>query len=171
MTRPSSQSGHTVLPFEQRLVTFCSEFNLSVALAESCTGGLIAVRITNIPGASSIFKGGIVSYANEVKQNILGVSQTILDNEGAVSLTCAEAMAAGARKALHADIAVSVTGIAGPGGGTPIKPVGLVFIGVATQARVYAREHLFTGDRASIRQQASDAALQLALEAAAHCLP
>lgn len=154
------------LPPEQKLVALFSEFGLSLGVAESCTGGLIAARITSISGASTIFKGGVVCYANEVKHDILGVSQTVLAIEGAVSMTCAQAMAAGARNALHADIAVSVTGIAGPGGGTQTKPVGLVFIGVATQAGVHAKQYLFTGDRARIRQQASDAALQLALQTA-----
>jgi PncC family amidohydrolase len=151
---------------EQRLISYCSEFHLSIALAESCTGGLIAERITRIPGASVCFKGGVVSYANEVKQALLGVSSAVLEIEGAVSETCAQAMADGARRACQADIGISVTGIAGPGGATPSKPVGLVFIGIATAKATSAKKFLFSGDRLSIRQQAAEAALQLALESA-----
>ena len=165
MSVPSNNQG-IVVSLEQRLVSYCSEFHLSIALAESCTGGLIAERITSIPGASVCFKGGVVSYANEVKQALLGVSPAILEIEGAVSETCAQAMADGARRACQADIGISVTGIAGPGGATPSKPVGLVFIGIATPKGVSAKKFLFSGDRASIRQQAADAALQLALESA-----
>jgi PncC family amidohydrolase len=160
----SSKSQGVQIPLEQKLVSYFSEFHLSLALAESCTGGLIAERITRIPGASVCFKGGVVSYANEVKQALLGVSPAILDIEGAVSETCAQAMADGARRACQSDIGLSVTGIAGPGGATPTKPVGLVFIGVATSKAISAKKFLFSGDRASIRQQAADAALQLALE-------
>lgn len=163
MNKPLKNQVATVLP-EQRLISYFSEFHLSLALAESCTGGLIAERITSIPGASVCFKGGVVCYANEVKQTLLGVSPTILAIEGAVSETCAQAMADGARRACQADIGLSVTGIAGPGGATPTKPVGLVFIGVATSEAVSAKKFLFSGDRASIRQQAADAALQLLLQ-------
>jgi PncC family amidohydrolase len=163
MSEPVKNQTANVLP-EQKLVSYFSEFHLSLALAESCTGGLIAERITRIPGASVCFKGGVVSYANEVKQALLGVSPAILDIEGAVSETCAQAMADGARRACQSDIGLSVTGIAGPGGATPTKPVGLVFIGVATSKAISAKKFLFSGDRASIRQQAADAALQLALE-------
>jgi len=163
MTEPTNPA--IAVSLEQRLVSYCSEFHLSIALAESCTGGLIAERITRIPGASVCFKGGVVSYANEVKQALLGVSPAILEIEGAVSETCAQAMADGARRACQADIGLSVTGIAGPGGATPTKPIGLVFIGIATSKGVSAKKFLFSGDRASIRQQAADAALQLALQA------
>lgn len=151
---------------EQVVVAIFRERKLKLALAESCTGGMIAARITSVPGASDIFNGSIVCYANEVKRDLLGVPQGILETEGAVSASCARAMAEGARKALQSDIAVSVTGIAGPGGGTPSKPIGCVFIGIATKGEVSAERHLFTGDRATIRQQASDAALRLALKIA-----
>ena len=155
----------TLLP-EQVLVTVFRERKLKLALAESCTGGMIAACITSVPGASDMFKGGVVCYANEVKRDLLGVPQGILETEGAVSASCAKAMAEGARRTLKSDIAVSVTGIAGPGGGTLEKPVGCVFIGIATQGTVSAERHLFTGDRDQIRQQASDAALTAALRAA-----
>ena len=153
---------------EQILVAFFGERRLTLALAESCTGGQIAARITSIPGASAMFNGGIVCYANAVKRDFLGVSQAILETEGAVSASCAKAMAEGARKVLKTNIAVSVTGIAGPGGGTSEKPVGLVFIGIATETAVSAEEHFFTGNRASIRTQAADAAMTAAMTAAKH---
>jgi PncC family amidohydrolase len=151
---------------EQAVVDIFRERKLKLALAESCTGGMIAARLTSIPGASEIFKGSVVCYANEVKRDLLGVPQAILETEGAVSAACAKAMAEGARAALKSDIAVSVTGIAGPAGGTPEKPVGCVFIGLATKDAISAERHLFTGDRAAIRQQAAEAALTAALRAA-----
>jgi len=147
---------------EQKLVETLRAQGLKLALAESCTGGMIAMRITAIPGVSDVFLGGVVCYADAVKRDVLGVPQEILDQHGAVSAPCAEAMAEGARKRLGADIAVSVTGIAGPGGETPDKPVGLVFIGISTASTTEAVRHVFSGDRQSIRQQAADAALTLA---------
>jgi nicotinamide-nucleotide amidase len=150
---------------EAAVVSFYRERKLKLALAESCTGGMIAARITSIPGASDIFNGAIVCYANDVKRDLLGVPKGILETEGAVSASCAKAMAEGARNSLKSDIAVSVTGIAGPGGGTPAKPVGCVFIGIATPGAVSAERHLFTGDRDQIRQQAAEAALTAALRA------
>lgn len=164
-----SEIAHTtasmLLP-EQVLVTHCIEHKFTFALAESCTGGMIAARITSISGSSEIFNGGVVCYANAVKHDVLGVPQEILETNGAVSAACAKAMAEGARKVLKATIAVSVTGIAGPKGGTPEKPVGLVFIGVATESAVSVEEHIFSGDRESIRKQAADAAVIAALRAA-----
>jgi nicotinamide-nucleotide amidase len=113
---------------------------LSLALAESCTGGLIAERITSIPGASRSFLGGVVSYSNAVKTSALGVPPDLLATRGAVSPEVAQAMAAGVRDRLGADVGLSVTGIAGPGGGTPEKPVGLVYLGLATASGVVHRE-------------------------------
>lgn len=150
---------------ESRLVAICKERGVTLATAESCTGGLIAGRITSVPGASAIFLGGVVSYANAVKRDLLGVPQEILDRSGAVSAECAEAMASGARDRLGADAAVSVTGIAGPDGGTPQKPVGLVYFGVATAAGTRSVRYLFAGDRAAVRRQAADRALELLAEA------
>lgn len=124
---------------------------------------MIAQRITSVPGASSMFLGGVVSYANTVKRDLLGVSQEVLDRDGAVSLACAEAMAAGVRARLGADLAVSATGIAGPDGGTPDKPVGLVCFGVASPSCIRAEKRVFQGDREGIRRQAADHALALAL--------
>lgn len=148
---------------ETRLVALCKERDITLATAESCTGGLVAARITAVPGASAVFLGGVVSYANDVKQSVLGVSPHILEREGAVSNGCAEAMAGGARRLLKADVAVSVTGIAGPDGGTPEKPVGLVFFGVAAKNIMRAERHVFSGDREAIRHQAADHALSLLL--------
>lgn len=165
MSEISHAKASVLLP-EQMLVEFFSEHKFTFALAESCTGGMIATRITSIPGASAMFNGGVVCYANAVKHDVLGVSQEILETDGAVSAACAKAMAEGARKVLKATIAVSITGIAGPKGGTPEKPVGLVFIGIATELAVSVEEHVFSGDRESIRKQAADAALIAALRAA-----
>lgn len=147
---------------EASLVQLLKARNQTCATAESCTGGGIAARITSVPGASDVFKGGIVSYVNAVKHALLGVPQSILDTVGAVSSDCARAMAEGARRALKTDWAVSVTGLAGPGGGTPEKPVGLVYIGLAgPSGPAQVRECHFTGDRDAIRRQTSTAALTL----------
>ena len=151
---------------EAVLVARCRERGLRIATAESCTGGLVSARITSVPGASSVFMGGVVSYANEMKRDMLGVPQEVLERVGAVSAECAEAMAAGARLRLGADAAVSVTGIAGPDGGTPLKPVGLVFFGLATAAGVRAESRVFAGGRDAVRSQAAGHALSLLLQAA-----
>ena len=149
---------------EARLVEACKERGVTIATAESCTGGLIAARITSVPGASSVYLGSVVSYANAVKRELLGVPQALLESVGAVSAECADAMASGVRERMKADLAVSVTGIAGPDGGTPQKPVGLVFIGVATASGVRVERCLFSGDREAVRRQAADHALFLLLE-------
>ncbi|MDD4018975.1 MAG: nicotinamide-nucleotide amidohydrolase family protein [Kiritimatiellae bacterium] len=150
---------------ERRLVAICREKGVTVATAESCTGGLVAGRITSVPGASAMFMGGVVSYANAVKRDMLGVPQEVLDRVGAVSAECAEAMARGARARLKAGVAVSVTGIAGPDGGSPQKPVGLVYLGVASAAGVRTECFRLSGDRESIRGQAVERALEVLLEA------
>ena len=153
---------------ERRLVAVCKEKRVTVATAESCTGGMVAVRITSVPGSSAVFLGGVVSYADAVKQDVLGVPQTVLEQKGAVSEECACAMAKGARALLKTNIVVSVTGIAGPGGGTPEKPVGLVWFGVADgQEGTRAERRVFAGGRAAVRRQAAEHALELLLEAAA----
>ena len=136
----------------------------TLCTAESCTGGMIGAALTAVSGASSIYKGGIVSYTNEVKQKLLGVDADLLEREGAVSAPVAKAMAMGARAALDADIAVSVTGLAGPGGDEYGNPVGTVFIGYADERVALAREYHFDGDRDQVRQQAIVAALELILE-------
>jgi len=150
----------------ESLLSLCREKGLTLATAESCTGGMIGTTLTSIPGSSDIFLGGIISYANSAKESLLGVSNKTLAAHGAVSAETAEEMAKGAVKALGATIAVSVTGIAGPGGQTNEKPVGLVYFGVATQDSVMTGKRHFSGSRESIRLKAVAAALALLEETA-----
>ena len=131
------------------------------ATAESCTGGMVAAKLTDIAGSSDAFAGGVVVYSNELKMSLLGVPPGLLDTHGAVSAEVAEAMAEGARERLGADVAVSVTGVAGPGGGTPEKPVGLVYLHVASPAGGEGRQMEWPGDRAIVRARATVGALQL----------
>lgn len=135
----------------------------TLATAESCTGGMIGQMITAVPGSSSVYKGGIVSYTNEIKHKLLYVDETLLATEGAVSAPVAKAMAEGARQALGADIAVSVTGLAGPGGDDRGNPVGTVYIGYADEKGTEAICFHFDGDREAVRTQAAEAALELIL--------
>ena len=135
-----------------------------LATAESLTGGGIGQAVTSVSGASAVFAGGIISYTNEVKHKVLGVPVEILDTCGAVSAPVARAMAEGARNVIGADVAVAVTGLAGPDGDEFGNPVGTVFIGYADEKTAFAREHHFTGDRAGIREQTIEAALALVLE-------
>lgn len=137
---------------------------LTLAIAESCTGGRICDRITDVPGSSERFKGGMVAYNNESKVKFLGVSHDTLKAHGAVSEECAIEMAAGAAKAFGADVGISVTGIAGPGGATPQKPVGLVYIGIAWKKEQAAFRYLFEGDRRNVKAQAAEQALRLILD-------
>ena len=154
-------------PLEVRINRLLAERGApTLATAESCTGGSVAARITSIGGSSAYFLGGVVSYSNEVKHNVLGVAHSILEERGAVSAECAHAMAIGARSVIGSDIAVATTGVAGPGGGTPRKPVGLVYIGIATPGWLEAFEFHFDGDRARIIEQSVQQALALLLEAA-----
>lgn len=136
----------------------------TLVTAESCTGGGIGAALTAVPGSSAVYKGGIISYTNWVKHNLLGVDQKLLDTLGAVSAPVAEAMAEGARKVLRSDIAVSVTGLAGPGGDEFGNPVGLVFIGYSDCRKTLSRRFLFPGDREAVRQNACREALKLVLE-------
>ena len=135
-----------------------------LATAESLTGGGIGQAITSVSGASAVFAGGIISYTNEVKHKVLGVPVEILDTCGAVSAPVAKAMAEGARRVIGADVAVAVTGLAGPDGDEFGNPVGTVFIGYADEKTAFAREYHFTGDRAEVRGQTIEAALALVLE-------
>jgi nicotinamide-nucleotide amidase len=134
---------------------------LTLGTAESCTGGLVGARLTDVPGSSDVFRGAIVAYSNEVKTAALGVGEELLAEHGAVSAEVAAAMAHGARRALGVDVVVSVTGVAGPDGGTPEKPVGLVFLHAAGPDGELARRLDFPGDRETIRTRAAVAALHL----------
>jgi PncC family amidohydrolase len=136
----------------------------TIVTAESVTGGGIGSALTAVPGSSAVYKGGIISYTNEVKHNLLGVDYALLNTFGAVSAPVAEAMALGARKALEADVAVSVTGLAGPGGDEFGNPVGTVFIGFSNEKITSVKECHFTGSREEIREKTIQAALELVLE-------
>ena len=157
---PEYEIGAALADRAQEIVEVAASKSVKVGTAESLTGGLIGKAITAIPGASDIYAGGIVSYTNPVKQKLLGVPEEILDSVGAVSEECAISMAQGARKALGCDIAVSVTGIAGPTGAEPGKPVGTVWIGIADEQGAYARLRNFEGERGAIRVQTAIAALE-----------
>ena len=133
----------------------------TLVTAESCTGGGIGAALTAVPGSSAVYKGGIISYTNWVKEHLLHVDGELLVQVGAVSAPVAEAMARGAREVLQADIAVSVTGLAGPGGDDFGNPVGTVFIGYSDKSRTLSREYHFAGDRAQVRQKTVEAALRL----------
>jgi PncC family amidohydrolase len=147
-----------------RLQTLCLERRLTLATAESCTGGLLAKLITDVPGSSGYFRGGIVAYANETKELLLGVSADLLAAHGAVSAQAARAMAQGATARTGASLAVAVTGVSGPGGGTAAKPVGLTYVAVAHAGGVEVRRHGWAGDRSANREASARAALELLLE-------
>ncbi len=136
----------------------------TLATAESCTGGGIGDELTAVSGASNVYKGGIISYCNEIKAKLLNVPAEMLEKHGAVSAPVAEAMAAGARAVLDTDIAVSVTGLAGPSGDEFGNPVGTVFVGYADKTHCISRRFRFDGDREEVRLQAVNAALELILE-------
>ena len=150
-----------MLAAARALLDLCRDKGLKLASAESCTGGLVSARLTSIPGASEVFKGGVVAYADEVKADELGVPEELLARHGAVSAEAAAAMAAGVRERLGVDVAVAVTGIAGPGGGTAEKPVGLVYLHAEGPGGSVGRELSFPGDRDAIRARATAAALHL----------
>jgi len=149
-------SSHTVA---EEIILLLKERSCALALAESCTGGLIAKLLTDVPGASEVFPGGVVSYANQAKRELLGVSAETLEKFGAVSAECAAEMLRGAAERFHTDCAIAVTGIAGPDGGTPEKPVGLVYIGVRCFDQILVREHRFRGSRSQVRERTAAVAL------------
>ncbi|ADG82294.1 competence/damage-inducible protein A [Thermincola potens] len=146
---------------EMTVARLLVKHNLTVSLAESCTGGLIAKKLTDLPGSSEYLMYGVVSYSNEAKEKILGVSPETLKQFGAVSSETALEMARGVKKLGNTDVAVSVTGIAGPGGGSPEKPVGLVYTGLAHKDGAFSQKHLFYGDRENIRELSARAALNM----------
>ncbi len=135
----------------------------TLATAESCTGGGIGAALTAVSGSSEVYKGGIISYTNSVKETVLGVDKEVLEQYGAVSQPVALAMAKGVQNLLNADIAVSVTGLAGPGGDDFGNPVGTVFIGYCDAVKCYVRECHFLGDRETVRNQAITTALEIIL--------
>ena len=135
----------------ENLVELYKSSGKTCATAESCTGGGIGAAITSVAGSSEVFLGGVISYANEVKRDVLGVAAQVLDEYGAVSSETAAQMAEGARRLTKADVAVAVTGIAGPGGGSAEKPVGLVWFGLATADGVRTEKAIFPGDREKVR--------------------
>lgn len=147
----------------ERIQEICLERDIWVATAESCTGGLIAHLITDVPGSSGYFRGGVVSYADDAKRVLLDVEEELLAAHGAVSAQAARAMAVGIRGRLGVDVAVSVTGVAGPGGGSAAKPVGLAYVAVADSAGVDVRRFVWSGDRAANKQASARAALELLL--------
>ena len=153
---------------EELVLDLCRRQSLTIATAESCTGGLVAARLTSVPGSSDAFLGAIVAYADEVKEGELGVPTAVLRRHGAVSAETAAAMAAGVRSRLDADVGIGVTGIAGPGGGTPDKPVGLVYVHAETPAASRGIEFSYPADRDSIRRRATVAALHLARRLLSH---
>lgn len=134
---------------------------LTIAVAESCTGGRLGDLITDVPGSSDYFLGGVISYSNDAKIRLLGVKKSTLVTKGAVSREIAIQMADGARKALRADIGVGITGIAGPAGSTPNKPVGLVYIAVSSEAGAVSERYLFKGPRRNVKEQAAEKALRM----------
>lgn len=154
-----------IFALSAELVEKAKAQGITLATAESCTGGLIGAAITSAPGSSSAFLGGIIAYHNNVKISHLGVAPETLRNHGAVSQSVAEQMARGCRSQLGVDVAVSVTGVAGPGGGSAEKPVGTVWIGVASAKGVQAKKHFFSDmSRNKVRDHTCLAALKALLE-------
>lgn len=149
------------------VLALCRKRGWKLATAESCTGGMVAAALTAIAGSSDVVERGFVTYSNQAKTELLGVPAALIETHGAVSAETAAAMAAGALARAPVDLAVSITGIAGPGGGSPEKPVGLVYFGMARKGGKPATERqIFTGDRSAIRRAATLRALQLLSEAA-----
>jgi nicotinamide-nucleotide amidase len=146
---------------EEHVLALCRARGLKLATAESCTGGLVAERLTRVPGASDVFLGATVAYADEVKTEHLGVEPALIEQHGAVSAEVAAAMAAGARGRFGADVAVGITGVAGPGGGTPEKPVGLVYVAAETPDGARVIDFSYPSDRAAVRSRAAVASLHL----------
>lgn len=152
------------MTLESRIGDVMNQKRLTLAAAESCTGGLVSSRITDVPGSSAYFLGGVVAYSYEAKASLLGVSWDTLNKYGAVSRETVIEMARGARKLFNADIAVSISGIAGPGGGTDAKPVGTVWVGLSASGGEEARHFVWEGDRILNKQLSSEAALQFILD-------
>ncbi len=152
------------IPFEEKLTKILKRKKKTLAAAESCTGGLISSRITDVSGSSDYFTGGVIAYSNEIKVSILGVSTHLIKKHGAVSRLVAEAMAKGARNLLNTDFAVSITGIAGPTGGSELKPVGLAYIGFSVKGKQKSKKVLYKGDRKTVKSKFTEAALKFVTE-------
>jgi PncC family amidohydrolase len=152
------------LRLEEQIGNILQERQLTIACAESCTGGLVAKRITDVPGSSAYFIAGLVTYSNKAKTKFLSVPDDIIAQHGAVSKPVAERMAKGVCDAAGVDTGLSITGIAGPAGGSPEKPVGTVFIALASAKKVWVRKFLFSGNRRAIRESSSEEALTMLLD-------
>ncbi len=149
-----------MVSLEQKIGELLRQREMTLGAVESATGGLISHRITNVPGSSDYYKGSVTAYSNETKAGVVGVKQETIDRYGAVSARVAEEMAEGGKKLLAVDICISDTGIAGPGGATPEKPVGLFYLGLSHQGGTYSRQHNFTGSREQNKRDAAEAALR-----------
>jgi PncC family amidohydrolase len=145
----------------KRVVELLLERGETLAVVESCTGGQLAAALTSIPGVSQVFTGGVVAYSNVIKTAVVGVRRALLDEFGAVSRECARALAEQGQDVLNADWCVSITGVAGPGGGSLSKPVGLVYIAYAGPGGLKVEEHQFAGDRAEVQQRSVNRALAM----------
>lgn len=157
----STDTSMFMSPLETLIGPLLRERNYMLAVAESCTGGLVGYRVTSVAGSSDYFSGGIIAYSNELKTNLLNVPGELLKQYGAVSSQCAEAMVSGARARTGAEVAVSTTGIAGPGGATRTKPVGLIYIACQTPTGTIVHEHRWSGSRLENMDLATFVALQL----------
>ena len=147
------------MSLEEEVGALLRRKGLTLGVVESASGGLISHRITGVPGSSDYFKGSVTAYSNEVKNKVVGVKEATINRYGAVSAEVAEEMAQGGKKLLAADICLADTGIAGPAGATPDKPVGLFYIGLSHGEKTYSRKHNFQGDREQNKQSAAEAAL------------
>ncbi|MCL1978754.1 MAG: CinA family protein [Methanomassiliicoccaceae archaeon] len=154
------------LTLEEDLSRILSEKKITISVAESCTGGMLGSIITSVPGSSAYFLGGAVTYGYDSKEKLLGIKGSTLMNHGAVSENAAVEMAAGARELFGSDIAVSITGVAGPGGGAEAKPVGLVWFGISSMNGTFSEKFNFSGNRDEIRKNAADTAMRLLIDAA-----
>jgi nicotinamide-nucleotide amidase len=148
----------------EKIANLLKEKRLTIAIAESCTGGLISNSFTNMSGSSEYFDRGIISYSNQAKMELLNVSKDLLEDYGAVSEQIAKAMAEGVRNTSKVDIGISTTGIAGPSGGSKDKPVGLVYIGISTINKTVVKKFLFSGDRLENKENTCNAALNMILD-------
>lgn len=160
-----ANENQTQKTLEEHVVELLSRQKMTVATAESCTGGLIAATLVNVPGASDVLNEGYITYSNEAKMRLVGVSRETLAQYGAVSAQTAKEMAEGAANAAKADAALSATGIAGPGGGTEEKPVGLVYIGCFVNGKTVVKECIFDGNRMENRQNTAETALEMLAQA------